>query len=73
MLWDVDSKKIMESRYMLFDETFIMNPTWNGDDQIIKEIINKTTALGQIIGLNVGFEGHEQGVGVVLPIAPNQF
>jgi hypothetical protein len=30
------SKKIMESWDMLFDETFVMNPTWNGDGQIIK-------------------------------------
>ncbi len=58
---------------MLFDETFIMNPTWNKDGQIIKEIIDKTIDLGQNIGSNVGFEGHAQGVGVVLPIAPNQF
>ncbi len=58
---------------MLFDETFIMNPTWNGNGQIIKKFIDKTIDLGQIIGSNVGFEGHAQGVGVVLPIAPNQF
>ncbi len=31
---------------MLLDETFIMNPTWHGDGQIIKEIIDKTTYLG---------------------------
>ncbi len=46
MLWDVDSKKIMENWDMLLDETFIMNPTWHGDGQIIKEMIDKTTYLG---------------------------
>ncbi len=46
MLWDVDSKKIMESWDMLFDETFITIPTSNGDGQIIKEIIDKTIDLG---------------------------
>jgi len=55
MLWDVDSTKIMENQDMLFDETFIMNPTWNGNGQIIKKIIDKTIDLGQIIGSNVGF------------------
>ncbi len=52
---------------MLFDETFILNPTSNG-------IIHHTTGLDQqIVGSNTGFERHAQGVEVVLPLTPNQF
>jgi len=58
---------------VLFDETFILNPTSNGEGQIVKGIIHQTTNLGQqIIGSNTKFEGHAQGMEVVLPPTPNQ-
>jgi hypothetical protein len=59
---------------VLFDETFILNPTSNGEGRIIKGIIHQTTNLGQQIArANTGFEGHAQGLEVVLPPTPNQF
>lgn len=65
---------------MLFDETPIanldlamMDPTSNGEGRIVKGIIHQTIDLGQqIVGSNIGFKGHAQGVEVVLQPAPNQ-
>jgi len=71
MLWDVNAKKIVESQDVLFDETPIVNPTSNGESRIVIEIIHQITNIGQIAISNTRFEGHAQGVGVVLPIAYN--
>jgi hypothetical protein len=30
-LWDVNAKKIVESQDVMFDETFVANPTSNGE------------------------------------------
>ncbi len=71
MLWDVNAKKIVESQDVLFDETPVTNPKSNGVGQIIKEIIHQITNLGQISVSSIGFEGHAQGVGVVISTVLN--
>jgi hypothetical protein len=61
----------VESQDVMFDETFVANPTSNGEGWIVKKNIHQITNLGQIVGSNIGFERHAQGVGVVLPITLN--
>jgi hypothetical protein len=50
----------VESQDVLFDETFVVNPTSNGEGWIVKKNIHQITNLGQIVGSNIGFERHKE-------------
>ena len=57
-LWDINSRKIVESRDVLFDETPVQNPASNGEDRVVQDILDVAN-LGQIAPLE------QRAVGVV--------
>ena len=49
-LWDINSRKIVEIRDVLFDETPMQNPASNGKGRVVQNILDVAN-LGQIAPL----------------------